>query len=170
MVSGVPVPSRLYSSKASSDKPLAGKRFALKDIFDIEGLPTSAGSRAYSALHPQAGKTAPCIEELINLGAIIVGTTKTVQFVSAMPASAWVDYQCPFNPRGDGYQSPSSSSAGSAAALASYPWLDITVGSDSELCPSQMVAETNSICTKQLAALEFQLQFRDSLDFDRLGV
>lgn len=33
-----------------------------------------------------------------------------------------------------------------------------------------MIAEANSSCTKQLVALEFQLQFRDSLDFDRLGV
>lgn len=39
------------------------------------------------------------------------------------------DYHAPFNPRGDGYQDPSASSAGSAAGVASYEWLDITLGS-----------------------------------------
>ena len=36
----------------------------------------------------------------------------------------------PFNPRGDGYQLPSSSSSGSAAAAAGYDWLDFTIGTD----------------------------------------
>ena len=40
------------------------------------------------------------------------------------------DYLAPFNPRGDGYQSPSSSSTGSAVASAAYPWLDFTIGTD----------------------------------------
>lgn len=40
------------------------------------------------------------------------------------------DYLAPFNPRGDSYQSPSSSSAGSAVASAAYPWLDFTIGTD----------------------------------------
>ena len=40
------------------------------------------------------------------------------------------DYLAPYNPRGDAYQSPSSSSAGSAAASAAYPWLDFTIGTD----------------------------------------
>jgi Asp-tRNA(Asn)/Glu-tRNA(Gln) amidotransferase A subunit family amidase len=47
----------------------------------------------------------------------------------------WVDYQPPFNPRGDGYLDPGCSSAGSGAALAGYDWLDVTIGSDSELSP-----------------------------------
>lgn len=40
------------------------------------------------------------------------------------------EYTAPFNPRGDSYQSPSSSSAGSAAASAAYHWLDFTIGTD----------------------------------------
>ena len=36
----------------------------------------------------------------------------------------------PFNPRGDSYQSPSSSSTGSAVAAAAYTWLDFTIGTD----------------------------------------
>ena len=40
------------------------------------------------------------------------------------------DYIAPFNPRGDGYQKPSSSSSGSAAAVAGFPWLDFALGTD----------------------------------------
>ena len=40
------------------------------------------------------------------------------------------DYLAPFNPRGDAYQKPSSSSTGSAAATAAYPWLDFALGTD----------------------------------------
>jgi Asp-tRNA(Asn)/Glu-tRNA(Gln) amidotransferase A subunit family amidase len=36
----------------------------------------------------------------------------------------------PFNPRGDGFQQPSSSSSGSAAGCAAYSWLDFTIGTD----------------------------------------
>jgi Asp-tRNA(Asn)/Glu-tRNA(Gln) amidotransferase A subunit family amidase len=42
----------------------------------------------------------------------------------------WIDWQCSFNPRADGYQSPSMSSAGSAAAVAGYDWVDFSVGTD----------------------------------------
>lgn len=40
------------------------------------------------------------------------------------------EYTAPFNPRGDSYQSPSSSSAGSAVASAAYSWLDFAIGTD----------------------------------------
>jgi Asp-tRNA(Asn)/Glu-tRNA(Gln) amidotransferase A subunit family amidase len=35
-----------------------------------------------------------------------------------------------FNPRGDGYQDPGVSSAGSGAATASYNWVDVAIGTD----------------------------------------
>lgn len=40
------------------------------------------------------------------------------------------DYIAPFNPRGDIFQKPSSSSTGSATACAGYPWLDFALGTD----------------------------------------
>lgn len=39
------------------------------------------------------------------------------------------DFRAPFNPRGDGYQSPAGSNSGSAAAVAS-DWLDCAIGTD----------------------------------------
>lgn len=42
----------------------------------------------------------------------------------------WIDWQCSFNPRGDGYQSPPISSAGSAAAVAGYKWVDFAISTN----------------------------------------
>ncbi|RSL39651.1 hypothetical protein CEP54_016284 [Fusarium duplospermum] len=111
----VAVPSRLYFTK-TAEKPLAGVRLGVKDIFDIEGLKTSNGNRAWYHLYPAANKTAPAVQNLLDAGAVIVGKMKTSQFANGESATAdWVDYHAPFNPRGDGYQDPSSSSAGPAA-------------------------------------------------------
>ena len=128
----IPVPSRLYSEPPSTSQPLNGKRIAVKDVFDIAGMTTSAGVRAFDGFYGPTQRTAPAIQHLIDQGAIIVGKTKTVQLASGENPMDWVDYQCPFNPRGDGYFTTAGSSTGSAAALAAYDWLDITIGTDSE--------------------------------------
>ena len=111
----VAVPSRLYYTK-TPEKPLAGVRMGVKDIFDVRGLKTSNGNRAWYGLYPAANRTAIAVQNLIDAGAVVVGKMKTSQFANGETATAdWVDYHAPFNPRGDGYQDPSSSSAGPAA-------------------------------------------------------
>lgn len=126
----VAVPSRLYFTP-TAEKPLAGKRLAVKDIYDVKGLRTGCGNRAYYHLYPEKNTTAPAIQRLLDGGAILVGKVKTSQFANGETATAdWVDYHAPYNPRGDGYQDGSSSSTGSGTAIASYPWLDYAVGSD----------------------------------------
>jgi len=124
------VPSRLYYTP-TADKPLAGVRVGVKDIFDLAGVRTSNGNRAWYNLYPPAKVTALSIQRLIDAGAVIVGKQKPSQFANGEEATAdWVDYHSPFNPRGDGYQDPSSSSSGAGASIGSYGWLDIAVGSD----------------------------------------
>jgi Asp-tRNA(Asn)/Glu-tRNA(Gln) amidotransferase A subunit family amidase len=104
----------------------------VKDIYDVRGLKTSVCNKAYEAFHAEATTTAASIQQLIDLGAVIIGKTKTVQFASGMAPRDWIDYQCPFNPRGDGYLDPDCSSSGSAAGIAAYDWLDFSIGSDSK--------------------------------------
>jgi hypothetical protein len=58
------------------------------------------------------------------------GKTKTSQFAHGADPWQFLDIHYPWNPRGDGYLTAASSSSGSAAAIAGYSWLDITVGSD----------------------------------------
>jgi hypothetical protein len=126
----IAVPSRLYFKK-TAEKPLAGVRIGIKDIYDIKGLRTSNGNRAWYWFYPPANNTAPPVQNLIDAGAVIVGKMITSQFANGETATAdWVDYHEAFNPRGDGYQDTSSSSSGGGAGTASYPWLDVSLGSD----------------------------------------
>ncbi|KAE8453575.1 hypothetical protein EG329_010436 [Mollisiaceae sp. DMI_Dod_QoI] len=127
----IPVPSRCYFPAPSEQNPLSGKRIAVKDIYDLRGIPTGAGCRGYAAHHGNAKDTAECIKILLNLGAVIVGKAKTVQFASGMASADWCADVCPTNPRGDGQLDTDCSSSGSAAALAGYEWLDFAIGSDS---------------------------------------
>ncbi|ROT36066.1 glutamyl-tRNA amidotransferase [Sodiomyces alkalinus F11] len=124
------VPSRLYYSP-TPEKPLAGVRIGIKDIYDLAGMRKSNGNRAWWNLYPPAATTAPVVQRLLDAGAIVVGHQKTSQFANGeSPTADWVDYHAPFNPRGDGYNNPSSSSAGAGASVGAYPWLDIALGSD----------------------------------------
>lgn len=124
------VPSRLYYTPSKS-KPLAGIRIGVKDIFALTGVKRSNGNRAWYGLYPPANITGTAVQNLIDSGAIIVGIQKLSQFANGETATAdWVDYHSPFNPRGDGYQDTSSSSAGAGSSVASYDWLDLALGSD----------------------------------------
>ncbi|KAI8245846.1 Amidase 1 [Colletotrichum sp. SAR 10_99] len=126
----VGVPSRLYFTP-TPEKPLAGVRVGVKDIYSLAGVKGSNGNRAWYGLYPPAAKTGIAIQNLIDAGAVVVGFQKPSQFANGETATAdWVDYHAPFNPRGDGYNDPSSSSSGAGASVASYEWLDIAVGSD----------------------------------------
>jgi len=126
----VAVPSRLYFK--TDDKPYAGMRLAVKDMIDLKGLKTGGSSIAYTALYPPREKNAEIVQRLVDLGFVIVGKVKTTQFADfEWPTSDWVDYHGPFNPRGDGYLTTDGSSAGSAASIAAYDWLDFALGTDS---------------------------------------
>ncbi|KAJ5726210.1 uncharacterized protein N7483_007567 [Penicillium malachiteum] len=102
----VAVPSRLYF-KSSLEKPLAGKRVSVKDCYRLMGVKTTMSSRPFEETYGPDNETAAFVRELIGL-----------------------DFHAPFNPRGDGYQTPAGSSNGAAAALAGYPWLDYSIGTD----------------------------------------
>jgi hypothetical protein len=124
----IPVPSRIYSW--SDDRPFAGFRISVKDLYDISGLQTAGGSRAWAEITPVANETAPAIQRLVDLGAHLVGKQKTAQFASGANPWEWYDVQYPFNPRGDEWLACSASSAGAGCSMAAYDWLDHAIGSD----------------------------------------
>lgn len=128
----IAVPSRLAKS-LSPGHELSGLRVAVKDIFHIKDIPTSVCNKGWFRLYQKnpPSKSAACIEILSNLGAVIVGTTKLASFAATEEPVECIDYQAPWNPRADGYQSPAGSSSGSGAAIGAYEWLDIAIGSDS---------------------------------------
>ncbi|KAI1086435.1 amidase signature domain-containing protein [Rostrohypoxylon terebratum] len=124
------IPSRLYYTK-TRDQPLAGLRIAVKDLYDLRGLKTSDGNRALYEMSQPKNATALAVQKLIDAGAVVVGKNHLSEFAFAgTSVPEHVDYILPFNPRGDGYNSPSDSSGGSGAAVASYDWLDVSMGSD----------------------------------------
>ncbi|KAJ4371416.1 hypothetical protein N0V83_004633 [Neocucurbitaria cava] len=163
----IAVPSRLYFEK-SAEKPLAGVRIGVKDIYDLKGLRTSCGNRAYYWLYPPASNTATPVQNLIDAGAVIIGKMLTSQFANGETATAdWVDYHEAFNPRGDGYQDTSSSSAGAGAGTASYPWLDVSLGSDtggSIRGPSQVQGLYGNRPSHGLVGLEHTMPLSPVLD------
>ncbi|KAI1128107.1 amidase signature domain-containing protein [Nemania abortiva] len=126
----VPVPSRLHFPQ-TLDKPFNGLRVTVKDIIHLKGVKTTAQSRSFAKTYADSTHNAAVVSRLIELGAVIIGKTKCTQFASAdQPTADWVDYHCPWNPRGDGYLSPRGSSTGTCVALAGYDWVDLGVGSD----------------------------------------
>jgi hypothetical protein len=92
---GIPVPSRLYTKdSAIKSKPLQGLRVTVKDIIDINGIKTSNGNRAWFKLYDAKNATAPAIQRLVDMGAVLIGKTKTAQFANSdRPTADWVDYQ-----------------------------------------------------------------------------
>lgn len=163
----VGVPSRLYYTKTAA-KPLAGVRVGIKDIYRLAGVKGSNGNRAYYHLYDAANATGTAVQRLIDAGAQIVGLQKPSQFANGETATAdWVDYLSPFNPRGDGYQDPSSSSSGGGASIASYAWLDLALGSDtggSIRGPSQVQGIFGNRPSHDLVALDHVMPLSTALD------
>lgn len=60
---------------------LYGVPFAVKDNFDVMGLPTTAGCPAYSR---QAAHTAEAVRRLMDAGAILIGKTNMDQFATGL--------------------------------------------------------------------------------------
>ncbi|KAK1828820.1 amidase signature enzyme [Podospora conica] len=126
----IAVPSRLYYTP-TQDKPLNGLRVAIKDNIDIARIKTYASSMDFGELFGKASKSAPVVQKLQELGAIVVGKTGMSQFADAEdPTGDFVDFHSPRNPRGDGLRSPGGSSFGAGASSGAYDWLDFAVGTD----------------------------------------
>lgn len=125
----IPVPS-INLRRGPTNQPLKGLKFAVKDTIDIAGLETGNGSRCYRALYPPRDETAACVKRLTDAGAVLLGKLRCCQFGDGQDPLERLEEVTPTNPRGDGFQKPSGSSSGSAAACASYAWLDFTVGTD----------------------------------------
>lgn len=120
-------------ARAEYDSPLAGLRMVVKDNIDLKGLKTSNGNKAFYDLYPPRAESAECIQKLISQGVVIAGKTKMNSFGNWEEPLEYIDYQAPWNPRADRYQSTGGSSSGSAAAVASYGSLDFAIGTDSKL-------------------------------------
>jgi allophanate hydrolase len=98
----------------TSALPLFGIPFAVKDNFDVAGLPTTAACPAFSRI---AESTAEAVQRLLDAGAILIGKTNMDQFATGLVGTRTPYGICTsvFNSE---YISGGSSS-GSAVAVAS---------------------------------------------------
>jgi aspartyl-tRNA(Asn)/glutamyl-tRNA(Gln) amidotransferase subunit A len=95
--------------------PLAGLPISIKDLFDVAGEPTTAGSRALRDA-PPARHDAPIVARLRAAGAVIVGKTNMTEFAySAVGINP--HFGTPGNPH-DRACIPGGSSSGAAVSVA----------------------------------------------------
>ena len=150
-----------YTKYRAKPSPLRGIRIVVKDNYHIRGTQTSLGNHAYIETSPIQEDTAEVVVGLPDAGAHVVGKA---HLISLAMMTQSVDYQAPFNPRGDGYLITGGSSSGSAAAIATYDWLDVAICSDSKFVSLEGYQNAPYIY-KQRGVLAYRLFKRGFLDF-----
>jgi aspartyl-tRNA(Asn)/glutamyl-tRNA(Gln) amidotransferase subunit A len=105
--------------------PLGGVPLAVKDLFCVEDVPSTSGSRILEGYTPPY--TATAVEKLVNAGAPMLGKTNMDEFAmgSSNENSGYGPVRNPWDPE----RVPGGSSGGSAAAVAAglAPW---AIGTD----------------------------------------
>ncbi|MFN3399500.1 MAG: amidase [Ferrovibrio sp.] len=105
---------------------LDGRIISIKDLFDIPGEATTAGSKLLRHAEP-ATIEAPAIKRLRQAGAVIIGKTNMTEFAFS-GVGINPHYGTPGNPA-DRSRIPGGSSAGGAVSVADG-MAEITIGSD----------------------------------------
>ena len=124
---GAFVPGPRVEVPGAASGPLAGLDFAVKDLFDVAGAPTTYGNPDWARTHPVAAATAPVVTALLEAGANLRGKTKTVELAYGLTGeNVW--HGTPINPAAP-ERFPGGSSCGSAAAVAAG-LVDFALGSD----------------------------------------
>jgi aspartyl-tRNA(Asn)/glutamyl-tRNA(Gln) amidotransferase subunit A len=111
---------------AGADLPLAGVPFAVKNLFDIEGVVTRAGSRI-NLENPPATSDATLVTNLRKAGGVLMGGLHMGEFAYDFTGENAHDGNC-LNPHDTGRMSGGSSSGSGAAAASGM--VPVTLGSD----------------------------------------
>src|ERR1700737_166368 len=104
-----------------------GPRVAVKDIIDVAGVPTTAGSRAVQRSAAPAATDAACLLGCRSAGARLVGKANLHE-LAVLPLGTNPWFGTPVNPL-DPALIPGGSSSGSAVAVATGE-ADVALGSD----------------------------------------
>ncbi len=96
--------------------PLHGIPYAVKDLYDIVGLPTTAGSRTVD-MTPKTEES-EVTKRLAAAGMVVLGKTITVEFAKGIVGINNIQ-GTPHNPWAETHHVPGGSSAGTAVAVAS---------------------------------------------------
>ena len=142
--------ARLDALEPAARGPLHGRTLAVKDIIDVAGLPTRAGS---SFFRRDPEHDAPVVAALRAAGALVIGKTNTHEFAWGITTEN-PHFGRTANPW-DPARTVGGSSGGSAAAVAAG-LADIALGSDT-LGSIRIPAALNGISGVRPAAGTFSL-------------
>src|SRR3954447_15960186 len=140
-LSTVPRDELLAAAKAIENRPgaralpLYGVPFGVKDSIDVEGVPTTLSCPDYAYV---ATSTAPCIQRLLDAGALYVGKTNLDQFATGLNGTR-TPYTVPRSVfGGDMISGGSSSGSALAVALGQVPFAVATDTAGSGRVPAAM--------------------------------
>jgi amidase len=111
----------------SADGPLSDLTFAVKDLFDVAGYPTSAGSAHMLAMSGTKAAHAEIVQTLLDAGARFVGKSITDELAFSLNGKN-AHFGTPVN-GGAPDRIPGGSSSGSASAV-SHGMVDFALGTD----------------------------------------
>ena len=146
------------------DSPGTGPRLAVKDLVDIEGVPTTAGCKAVERHAQPAKADAPCLAGARAADARVIGKTNLHE-LAMLPIGTNPWFGTPVNPL-DPDLIPGGSSSGSAVAVATDE-ADVALGSDtggSIRVPSACCGTTGLKTTHGRVSLEGVWPLAPSLD------
>lgn len=124
---GAWVPHGRFIIEGAATGPLAGLRFAAKDVFHVAGYPTGAGNPTWLATNPVPVESSPIVQRLLDGGATLLGKTLTDELAYSINGDN-AHYGTPVNALAPG-RVPGGSSSGSAAAVAAG-LCDFALGTD----------------------------------------
>ena len=106
---------------------LNGLTFAVKDVYGIKDYTNHAGNPDWYRTHRSAERNAPVIDQLLQQGAFLKGTTHTDELMYSLNGENF-HYGTPINPSARDHI-PGGSSSGSAVAVAAG-LVDFALGTD----------------------------------------
>ena len=116
-----------HKAPPTVERPLYGIPYLLKDLFDLAGLPTQAGSTFLNAVRGTPARDSAIVRRLHELGAACTGKTHLVEFAAGLFGDNSHYGDCP-HPR-DPTRLSGGSSSGSAA-LVGAGVVPLAIGTD----------------------------------------
>ena len=124
---GAWVPHGRFVVEGRAGGPLAGLRFAAKDLFDVAGHTTGAGNPTWLDTHAPAERNSPVVQALLDAGATLTGKLVTDELAYSLHGDN-IHYGAPINSAAP-ERVTGGSSSGSAAAVAAH-LVDFALGTD----------------------------------------
>lgn len=146
------------------DGPLAGMRFAAKDVFDVAGQPTGAGNPAWLASHPIPTRHSALVQQVLDAGATLCGKVVSDELAYSIHGHN-LHYGMPVNSAAPD-RIPGGSSSGSVAAVAAR-LVDFALGTDtggSTRVPASYCGVWGLRTTHGLVSREGLVPLHDSFD------